>query len=57
MNDSMNDSPALDEMVEGNGQVRPHWRGVFGSIFSLGHDTLTERARLLERAFAWRNDL
>ncbi len=56
MNDSMNDSlakdtPALDEMVDGTSHVRPHWRGVFGSIFSLGHDTLTERARLLERAF------
>ncbi len=45
------DEMPLDEMVDGANQVRPHWRGVFGSIFSLGHDTLTERAQLLERAF------
>jgi uncharacterized circularly permuted ATP-grasp superfamily protein/uncharacterized alpha-E superfamily protein len=47
----MNDTLPLDEMVDGASHVRPHWRGVFGSIFSLGHDTLTERAQLLERAF------
>src|SRR6185312_5040799 len=47
----MNESSPLDEMVDGTGQVRPHWRGVFGTIFSLGHETLNERARLLERAF------
>jgi uncharacterized circularly permuted ATP-grasp superfamily protein/uncharacterized alpha-E superfamily protein len=51
MNETMNDIPPLDEMVDGAHHVRPHWRGVFGSIFSLGHDTLTERAHLLERAF------
>ena len=48
----MTDSAPLDEMVDGANHVRPHWRGVFGSLFSLGHDTLAERARLLERAFA-----
>jgi uncharacterized circularly permuted ATP-grasp superfamily protein/uncharacterized alpha-E superfamily protein len=47
----MNESPPLDEMVDGAHGVRPHWRGVFGTMFSLGHDVLTERARLLERAF------
>ena len=52
MNEAMNEASPLDEMVDGNRHVRPHWRGVFGPIFSLGHDTLTERARLLERAFA-----
>ena len=54
MNESMDLPPPqpLDEMVDGTSHVRPHWRGVFGPIFSLGHDTLTERARLLERAFA-----
>jgi uncharacterized circularly permuted ATP-grasp superfamily protein/uncharacterized alpha-E superfamily protein len=51
MNEMMNDILPLDEMVDGAHHVRPHWRGVFGSIFSLGHDTLTERAQLLERAF------
>jgi uncharacterized circularly permuted ATP-grasp superfamily protein/uncharacterized alpha-E superfamily protein len=47
----MNETPPLDEMVDGASGVRPHWRGVFGAIFSLGHDTLAERAQLLERAF------
>ena len=47
----MNESLPLDEMVDGARGVRPHWRAVFGTIFSLGHDTLTERAQLLERAF------
>src|SRR5580692_3645893 len=51
MNEPMPESEPLDEMVDGAHHVRPHWRGVFGSIFSLGHDTLTERAQLLERAF------
>jgi uncharacterized circularly permuted ATP-grasp superfamily protein/uncharacterized alpha-E superfamily protein len=51
MNETMTEILPLDEMVDGAHHVRPHWRGVFGSIFSLGHDTLTERARLLERAF------
>jgi uncharacterized circularly permuted ATP-grasp superfamily protein/uncharacterized alpha-E superfamily protein len=52
MNETMTDILPLDEMVDGARHVRPHWRGVFGSIFSLGHDVLTERAHLLERAFA-----
>ena len=51
MNELMNDSPPLDEMVDGASHVRPQWRGVFGIMFSLGHQTLSERARLLERAF------
>jgi uncharacterized circularly permuted ATP-grasp superfamily protein/uncharacterized alpha-E superfamily protein len=51
MNESMNEPLALDEMVDGASGVRPHWRGVFSTLFSLGHETLSERARLLERAF------
>ena len=47
----MSESPPLDEMVDGTSHVRPHCRGVFGAIFSLGHDILAERAQLLERAF------
>ena len=47
----MNESLPLDEMVDGARHVRPHWRGVAAIIFSLGHDTLAERARSLERAF------
>ena len=51
MIESMNETLPLDEMVDGTSHVRPHWRGVFSTIFSLGHDTLAERAQLLERAF------
>jgi len=47
----MNESEPLDEMVDGASGVRPHWRTLFGTMFSLGHDTLAERAQLLERAF------
>ena len=45
------DISPLDEMVDGARHIRPHWRGIFGALFSLGHETLTERAQLLERAF------
>jgi uncharacterized circularly permuted ATP-grasp superfamily protein/uncharacterized alpha-E superfamily protein len=47
----MNNPAPLDEMVDGASHVRPHWRGLFGTMFSLGHETLAERAQLLERAF------
>ncbi len=39
-----------DEMVDGNGRTRPHWRGIAERAFTLGFDGLRERARLLERA-------
>lgn len=42
----------LDEMADGSGQIRPHWRGLLGAISGLGRDTLAARARMLERAFA-----
>ena len=48
----MTDSPPLDEMVDGASRVRPHWRTLFGALFSLGGEVLAERARQLERAFA-----
>ncbi len=48
----MTDLAPFDEMVDGANGVRPHWRGLFGAMFSLGRDILTERASLLERAFA-----
>jgi uncharacterized circularly permuted ATP-grasp superfamily protein/uncharacterized alpha-E superfamily protein len=47
----MTDSP-LDEMADGSGHPRPHWRSLLGSMFGLGHEALAERARLLEEAFA-----
>ncbi|PPQ26873.1 circularly permuted type 2 ATP-grasp protein [Rhodopila globiformis] len=43
---------APDEMADGTGQVKPHWRRLQSSLFALGHETLAERARLLDQAFA-----
>ena len=40
----------LDEMVDGQGRTRPIWRGIVERVFTLGAETLRERARLLERA-------
>ncbi len=45
------DSP-LDEMADGSGHARPHWRGLQAAIFSLGRGVLAERAAMLEQAFA-----
>ncbi|MBB2201578.1 circularly permuted type 2 ATP-grasp protein [Gluconacetobacter tumulisoli] len=40
----------LDEMVDGRGGVRPHWRGLLGTISDLGHRELLERARQMARS-------
>jgi uncharacterized circularly permuted ATP-grasp superfamily protein/uncharacterized alpha-E superfamily protein len=45
------DSP-LDEMADGTGHAKPHWRSLLSTMFSLGHETLAQRARLLDQAFA-----
>ena len=42
---------ALDEMVDGTGRVRPHWRGVMGAFTAIGEE-LAERAHRLDLAFA-----
>jgi uncharacterized circularly permuted ATP-grasp superfamily protein/uncharacterized alpha-E superfamily protein len=42
----------LDEMGDGRGQAKPHWRSLLSTMFALGHETLAERARLLDQAFA-----
>ncbi len=42
----------LDEMVDGAGQFRQHWRRILDPIFGLGSDELAARSRLLKRAFA-----
>jgi len=47
----MTDGP-LDEMAAGSGQARPHWRSLLSVLFSLGHETLAERLRILDSAFA-----
>ena len=55
--------PALDEMVDGRGGVRPHWRGVLGTLSGMDRDMLAGRARRLAQAAeedgatsAWRCD-
>ena len=45
------DSP-LDEMADGTGHAKPHWRSLLSAMFALGHETLAQRARLLDQAFA-----
>jgi uncharacterized circularly permuted ATP-grasp superfamily protein/uncharacterized alpha-E superfamily protein len=42
----------VDEMVDGQGSLRPHWRGLLGVFSGLGEGGLGERARRLDRAFA-----
>lgn len=41
----------LDEMVDGRGGLRPHWRSLLGIIGGMGQGVLAERARRLDRAF------
>ncbi len=40
----------MDEMVDGSGRIRPHWRNLLGAVGGLGKPQLEERARRLERA-------
>jgi uncharacterized circularly permuted ATP-grasp superfamily protein/uncharacterized alpha-E superfamily protein len=42
---------ALDEMVDGSGGLRPHWRGMLGALAAIG-DGMAERAHRLDVAFA-----
>ena len=41
----------LDEMVDGHGGLRPHWRGLLGAFSTLGEGGLQEAARRVDRAF------
>ncbi len=41
----------MDEMVDGRGSLRAHWRSLLGSFSALGEGGLAERARRLRRAF------
>ncbi len=41
----------LDEMADGTGHAKPHWRSLLSAMFSLGHETLAQRARVLDRTF------
>jgi uncharacterized circularly permuted ATP-grasp superfamily protein/uncharacterized alpha-E superfamily protein len=50
----MNDTafaPGLDEMVDGQHRIRPHWRPVLGGIALLGEGGIVARARRLDLAF------
>jgi uncharacterized circularly permuted ATP-grasp superfamily protein/uncharacterized alpha-E superfamily protein len=42
----------LDEMADGTGRAKPHWRPLLSSMFALGHETLSQRAHMLDQAFA-----
>lgn len=48
----MTGDDALDEMADGAGNAKPHWRSLLSALFSLGHETLAQRARLLDQTFA-----
>ncbi len=43
--------PARDEMVDGRGGLRPHWRSLIGAFSAFGDGGLAERARRLDRTF------
>lgn len=42
---------AMDEMVDGRGGVRAHWRPLLGMVGGMGEGALSARARRLDRAF------
>src|SRR4051812_18656074 len=41
----------LDEMADGSGGVKQHWRSLLSAMFSLGHEVLAQRSRLLDETF------
>jgi uncharacterized circularly permuted ATP-grasp superfamily protein/uncharacterized alpha-E superfamily protein len=47
----MSQATPLDEMVDGRGSVRPHWRGVLGALSGLTGEALAQRAARMDRAF------
>jgi len=48
----MSGESPLDEMADGSGRAKPHWRTLLSTMFALGHETLAQRAGLLDQAFA-----
>ncbi|HEX4369653.1 MAG TPA: circularly permuted type 2 ATP-grasp protein [Rhodopila sp.] len=48
----MTTTSPLDEMADGAGHAKPHWRPLLSTMFGLGHETLAQRAGLLDQAFA-----
>ena len=45
-------SDTLDEMVDGQGGLRPQWRGLMGAFSDLGREAMIERRSRMERALA-----
>ncbi|WP_428532790.1 circularly permuted type 2 ATP-grasp protein [Rhodopila sp.] len=48
----MTGDSSLDEMADGTGHAKPHWRSLLSTMFALGHETLASRVRLLDQVFA-----
>ena len=48
----MTETAPRDEMVDGAGRLRPHWRGLLDTLAGLGHEVLAERGRALDRVLA-----
>jgi uncharacterized circularly permuted ATP-grasp superfamily protein/uncharacterized alpha-E superfamily protein len=44
-------SDRVDEMVDGAGRIRPHWRGLLSAFSGLGEGGLREYVHRLDRAF------
>ncbi len=49
--ETLTNSAARDEMVDGRRGLRPHWRGLLGALTALGEGGLAARAYRLNRAF------
>jgi len=47
----VSESTYPDEMVDGQGGVRPHWRALLGALTGLGPEGLRQARERLERAF------
>jgi uncharacterized circularly permuted ATP-grasp superfamily protein/uncharacterized alpha-E superfamily protein len=47
----MNPAAAVDEMVDGRGGIRPHWRSLLGVVSGFDAPAMAERVRRLDRAF------
>jgi uncharacterized circularly permuted ATP-grasp superfamily protein len=47
----LDEVPPIDEMVDGRGGVRAHWRPLLGIMGGMGAGALADRARRLDRAF------
>ncbi len=45
-------TPPIDEMVDGRGGLRPHWRALLGVFSTLGERGLADRMARMDEAFA-----